>query len=68
MFLFQFLFQWLFVFLCMSLSVNMHACASMYVFTNPSAWAGCDTRSIFEAAFNRFEFRVFLLDWLDNQG
>ena len=30
-------------------------------FTDPSARAGYDTRSIFEAEFNRFEFRVFLL-------
>ena len=28
---------------------------------NPSAQAGYDTRSIFYAEFNRFEFRVFLL-------
>ena len=28
---------------------------------NPSARAGYDTRSIFQAEFNRFEFRVFLL-------
>ena len=34
-----------------------------------SARAGCDTRSIFEADFNRFEFRVFfLLDRLSNQS
>ena len=31
------------------------------IFTNPSARAGYDTRSIFNAEFNRFEFRVFLL-------
>ena len=29
---------------------------------------GCDTRSIFLWAFNRFEFRVFLLGWLSYQG
>ena len=28
---------------------------------NPSTGAGYDTRSIFKAEFNRFEFRVFLL-------
>ena len=28
---------------------------------NPSAQAGYDTRSIIQAEFNRFEFRVFLL-------
>ena len=33
----------------------------MYVFTKPSARAGCDTRSIFKAGFNRFKFNVFLL-------
>ena len=38
-------------------------------FTNPSARAGYDTRSIFKAKFNRFEFRVFLLlDKLPHQG
>ena len=31
------------------------------LFTNPSARAGYDTRSIFKAEFSRFEFRVFLL-------
>ena len=31
------------------------------IFINPSARAGYDTRSIFKAEFNRFEFRVFLL-------
>ena len=31
------------------------------IFTDPSARAGYDTRSIFEAEFNRFELRVFLL-------
>ena len=30
----------------------------IYIFTNPSAWAGYDTRSIFKRSFNRFEFRV----------
>ena len=34
----------------------------VYIFTNPSGRAGYDTRSIFWAEFNRFEFRVFLLD------
>ena len=39
------------------------------LFTNPSARAGYDTRSIFKAKFNRFEFRVFLLlDKLPLQG
>ena len=39
------------------------------LFTNPSARAGYDTRSIFYAEFNRFEFRVFLLlDYLPHQG
>ena len=33
----------------------------LIIFTNPSARAGYDTRSIFQAEFNRFEFRVFLL-------
>ena len=38
-------------------------------FTNPSARAGYDTRSIFKAEYNRFEFRVFLLlDSLPKQG
>ena len=37
------------------------------LFTNPSALAGYDTRSIFK--FNRFEFRVFLLlDKLPHQA
>ena len=31
---------------------------SLYVFINPSARAGCDTKFIFK---RRFEFRVFLL-------
>ena len=35
--------------------------AGMVLFTNPSARAGYDTRSIFKRSFNRFEFRVFLL-------
>ena len=39
------------------------------IFTNPSARAGYDTRSIFKRSFNRFEFTVFLLlDQLPNQG
>ena len=33
---------------------------SLYL-PNPSARAGYDTRSIFKAEFNRFEFRFFLL-------
>ena len=34
----------------------------LILFTNPSAQAGYDTRSIFfQAEFNRFEFRLFLL-------
>ena len=28
------------------------------IFTNPSAWAGYDTRSIFNQCFNRFEFFI----------
>ena len=49
------------------LHCHHYNCAFMYCFTfffffpNPSARAGYDTRSIFEAEFNRFEFRVFLL-------
>ena len=35
-------------------------CAFMYI-PNPSARAGCDIWSIFQAEFNRFKFRVFLL-------
>ena len=31
------------------------------IFTNLTARAGYDTRSIFKQSFNRFEFRVFLL-------
>ena len=31
------------------------------LFTDPSAPAGYDTKSIFKRNFNRFEFRVFLL-------
>ena len=40
------------------------------IFTNPSARAGYDPRSIFfKAEFNRFEIRVFLLlDSLPHQG
>ena len=34
---------------------------SLSYLPNPSARAGYDTRSIFKAEFNRFEFRVFLL-------
>ena len=42
---------------------------SLIIFTNPSSRAGYDTRSIFKAEFNRFEFRVFcLLDLLPYQG
>ena len=32
----------------------------IYLFTNPSAQAGYDTRSVFSRVY-RFEFRVFLL-------
>ena len=39
-----------------------------YVFTNPSAPAGCGTRAIFLTEFNKFEYSVFLqLEWLPNQ-
>ena len=31
------------------------------IFTNPSARAGCDSRSIFKPSLTGFEFRVFLL-------
>ena len=34
---------------------------SMLLFTNPSARAGYDTRSIFKRSLTGFEFRVFLL-------
>ena len=33
----------------------------MVLFTNPSAQAGYDTRSIFKRSLTGFEFRVFLL-------
>ena len=33
----------------------------MVLFTNPSARAGYDTRSIFKRSLTGFEFRVFLL-------
>ena len=38
---------------------------TQYIFTlfiDPSTRAVYDTRSIFQVKFNRFEFRVFLLD------
>ena len=42
---------------------------NLYVFTNPFAWGGCDTRSHLLAEFNRFGFWVFLLlDKLPNQS
>ena len=34
------------------------------VFTHLSSKVGCDMRSILNAQFNRFEFQVYLLDWL----
>ena len=40
---------------------SRHLHTKMILFTNPFARAGYDTRSIFKAEFNRFEFRVFLL-------
>ena len=40
-----------------------------YVFTNTTAPLRRDTRSIFKAEFNGFDFKVFLLlDWLPNEG
>ena len=33
----------------------------VYIFPNPSAWAGYDTRPIFKRNFNRVKFWVFLL-------
>ena len=39
----------------------------MYIFTQPSARAGYNTRSICKQ-FDWFEFNVFLLDWLAYQG
>ena len=41
----------------------LHVYANLYVFTHLFAWAVCDTRSIIWV-FNRFEFKVFLLDQL----
>ena len=38
-----------------------NAKSSLSYLPNPSARAGYDTRSIFKAKFNRFEFRVFIL-------
>ena len=41
---------------------------SMYIFTYTSTQAEYDTRFNFEAEFNRFEFKIFLLfDWLPYQ-
>ena len=41
----------------------------MNLFNDSSPRVGCDTRSIFNVTFNRFEFRVLLLlDWLPHQG
>ena len=41
----------------------------MYVFTNPSTWAGCDTMSIFKQSLTGLNSEFFiLLDCLPNQG
>ena len=40
-----------------------------FVFIKPSTQSGCDTRPSFQAVFNKFECRVFLLqDWLPYQS
>ena len=51
-------------------TTNLNNISQMYIFTQLLlAWAVCDTRSVFLAEFNRFEFRVFfLLDRLLCQG
>ena len=41
---------------------------SVYVFTNLSARAGCDTRSIFKWSLTGLNLVFTLLDWLPNQG
>ena len=43
------------------IALNVCNHITMYVFTNPSAQAGCDTASIFYVEFNRFEFTVLFL-------
>ena len=57
-------------FISSSVSLNFIQHRDPYTYLpNPSARAGYDTRSIFWAEFNRFEFRVFLLlDELPHQG
>ena len=46
---------------CVCVCVCVYICICMRVFTSPSTEAECDTRSILEVEFNRFEFSVFLL-------
>ena len=43
------------------LNINTDLHVQMVLFTNPSARAGYDTRSIFKRSLTGFEFRVFLL-------
>ena len=43
--------------LSLSLSLSLH----IYVFTKPDAHAGCDSSSIFQTEFCRFEIKVFLI-------
>ena len=38
--------------------------SNLIIFTNPSTWAGYDTRSFFQAEFNRFEFSNLMIVFL----
>ena len=46
---------------CQTRVLDMPLNNLMVLFTNPSARAGYDTRSIFKRSLTGFEFRVFLL-------
>ena len=48
-------------YLCIFTQTHTHTHTCIYIFTNPSARAGYDTRSIVKRSLTGFKFRVFLL-------
>ena len=59
---------YIYIYICVCVCVCVSVCLGVYVyiyvFTNPSAYAGCNIKSIFLAEIKRSEFRIFLLlDW-----
>ena len=64
-----YMYMCVYIYMCMCVSVCMYICKCMYVCVYVCIFANSSTRAgKFLVAFNRFEFRVFLLlDWLSNQ-